>query len=322
MFQIISDSGCDLTAQEAKQYNIELVPFYIILGGEKELREGIDITKQEFFTKLKENKNLFPKTAQPSPQDYADVYRPHLEAGRDILSLTISSKLSGTYNSANLAAQMLREEFPKKTIVVVDSLNCAVGEGLILKEIIRMRDRGFTLRDTVDIAQSVIKSTKIYFTLESLEYLRRGGRVGPTTALVGGILGLRPVLHLVDGAVEQLDSVRGKKNVLRLIEDGLVYALKNVIDDVRICVGHILTLDDARKIKENLEISLKTKIDSPITEVGATIGTHAGPGALAIAYCKRYEAFLSNVMQGTGKKIALPHEMNLPGADRLERLGA
>ena len=295
MFQIISDGGCDFTAQEAKRYKVDIVPFYIIFEGEEELREGIDITRQEFFTRLRENKKLFPKTAQPSPQDYMDAYRPHLEAERDILSLTISSKLSGTYNSANLAANMLKEEFPKRTIVVVDSMNCAVGEGLILKEIVRMRDRGFSLGDTVDIARDVIKSTKIYFTLESLEYLRRGGRVGPTTALVGGILGLRPVLHLVNGAVEQLDSVRGKKNVLRLIEDGLVYALKNVINDVKICVGHILTLDDARKIKENLEISLKTKIDSPVTEVGATIGTHAGPGALAIAYCKRYEAFLENV---------------------------
>ena len=294
MFQIISDGGCDFTAHEAKRYKVDIVPFYIILDEKRELREGIDITREEYFTELRENKNLFPKTAQPSPQDYVDAYRPHLEAGRNILSLTISSKLSGTYNSANLAAEMLKEEFPNRKVEVVDSLNCAIGEGLILKEIVRMRDRGFSLHDTVDIIQDVIKSTKIYFTLESLEYLRRGGRVGPTTALVGGILGLRPVLHLVNGAVEQLDSVRGKKKVLKLIEDGLVYTLKDVIGDVKICVGHILTHDDARTIKENLEISLKTKIDSPLTEVGATIGTHAGPGALAIAYCKRYEAFLSN----------------------------
>ena len=294
MFQIISDGGCDFTTAEAKRYKVDIVPFYIILDGKTELREGVDITREEYFTKLRENKNLFPKTAQPSPQDYIDVYKPHLEAGKDILSLTISSKLSGTYNSATLAADMLKDEFPKRKIKVVDSLNCAIGEGLILKEIIKMRDRGYSLEAAVDIARDVIKSTKIYFTLDSLEYLRRGGRVGPTTALVGGILGLRPVLHLVNGAVEQLDSVRGKKKVLKLIEDGLVHTLNDVIDDVKICVGHILTFDDAREIKANLELSMKTKIDSPITEVGATIGTHTGPGALAIAYCKRYEAFLEN----------------------------
>ena len=294
MFQIISDGGCDFTSAEAKRHKVDIVPFYIILDEKTELREGIDITRKEYFTRLREDKNLFPKTAQPSPQDYMDAYRPHLMAGKDILSLTISSKLSGTYNSATLAADMLKEEFPNRKIRVVDSLNCAIGEGLILKEIIKMRDLGFTLENTIDIAQDVIKSTKIYFTLESLEYLRRGGRVGPTTALVGGILGLRPVLHLVNGEVAQLDSVRGKKKVLKLIEDGLVHTLKDVIGDVKICVGHILTFDDAREMKTSLELSLKTKIDSPVTEVGATIGTHAGPGAIAIAYCKRYEAFLEN----------------------------
>ena len=294
MYQIICDGGCDFTMAEAKRYRVDIVPFYIILDGKTELREGIDITREEYFTKLKRDKNLFPKTAQPSPQDYIDVYKPHLEASKDILSLTISSKLSGTYNSATLAADLLKDEFPHRKIKVVDSLNCAIGEGLILKEIVKMRDRGYSLEATIDIAQDVIKSTRIYFTLDSLEYLRRGGRVGPTTALVGGILGLRPVLHLVNGAVEQLDSVRGKKKVLQLIEDGLVHTLRDEINDVKICVGHILTFDDAREIKANLEIALKSKIDSPVTEVGATIGTHSGPGALAIAYCKRYEAFLEN----------------------------
>ena len=294
MFQIISDGGCDFTAAEARRHKVDIVPFYIILDEKTELREGIDISREDYFIRLREDKKLFPKTAQPSPQDYIEVYRPHLEAGKDILSLTISSKLSGTFNSATLAAKILKEEFPNRKIFVVDSLNCAIGEGLILKEIIRMRDRGFSLKDTIDISQDVIKSTKIYFTLESLEYLRRGGRVGPTTALVGGILGLRPVLHLVDGRVEQLDSVRGKKNVLKLIEDGMVHTLKDVVKDIKICIGHILTYEDAREIKANIELALKTKIDSPVTEVGATIGTHAGPGALAIAYCKRYEAFIEN----------------------------
>ena len=294
MFQVICDGGCDFTAAEAKRLKVGLVPFYIILDEKTELREGIDITREEYFTRLREDKKLFPKTAQPSPQDYMDAYRPHLQAGKDILSLTISSKLSGTYGSATLAASMMKEEFPSRKIEVLDSLSCAIGEGLILKEIVKMRDRGYSLEAAASLAQDVIKSTKVYFTLESLEYLRRGGRVGPTTALVGGILGLRPVLHLVDGAVEQLDSVRGKKKVLKLIEDGLAHALRDVIAHVKICVGHILTYDDARSIKTNLELSLKTKIDSPVTEVGATIGTHAGPGALAIAYCKRYEAFLEN----------------------------
>ena len=102
---------------------------------------------------------------------------------------------------------------------------------------------------------------------------------------------MRPVLHLTEGTVEQLDSVRGNKKVLKLLEEGLVDALKEEIQNINIGVGHILSLDDASTIKANLETALDIKITNPLTEVGVTIGTHAGPGALAIAYCKKYEAF-------------------------------
>jgi len=291
MFQLISDGGCDFTKAEIQKHNVDVIPFYVTFDQKVHLKEGVDITKEEYFKRLKEDKNLFPKTSQPSPQDYMDMYRPHLQAGRDIISLTISSKLSGTYNSATLAANTLQEDFPDRKIIVIDSLNASVGQGLVLREMIKMRDKGYSITETAAIAEKIIKTVRIYFTLESLEYLKRGGRVGPTTALVGGILGLRPVLHLVDGTVEQLDSVRGKKKVLTLIEEGLVDALKDDIQNVNIGVGHILSPDDAATIKANLEKSFDINIANPVAEVGVTIGTHAGPGALVVAYCKKYENF-------------------------------
>ena len=293
MFKLISDGGCDFTKEEALQYNIDIVPFYVTFDQETHLKEGVEISKDEYFKRLKAEKNLFPKTAQPSPQDYIDVYKPHLEAGIDIISLTISSKLSGTYNSATLAAATLKDDYPARTIMVIDSLNASVGQGLILRELIKMREAGYAITEAAALAEKVIQTTKIYFTLDSLEYLKRGGRVGPTTALVGGILGLRPVLHLVDGAVEQLDSVRGKKKVLQLIEEGVVAALKDEIQNVNIDVGQIQSLEDAVKLKKGLETALAIKIANPIVEVGVTIGTHAGPGALVVAYCKKYETLIN-----------------------------
>jgi DegV family protein with EDD domain len=291
MFQIISDSGCDFTVAETQKHNVQIIPCYVTLDQETFLKEGLEITKEEYFKRLLNDKTLFPKTAQPSPCDYIDVYTPYLKEGKDILSLTISSKLSGTYNSATLAATTLREEFPKQNIIVVDSLNAANGEGLLLREIIKMRDAGLTLEETVRIAEDIKKTIRIYFTLESLEYLRRGGRVGPTTALVGGILGLRPVLQLINGTVDQLDSVRGSKKVLQWIAQGVTAALEEDKDNVCISVGHILKEDDALKVKKSIESSLAVNITNPIAEVGATIGTHAGPGALVVAYCKKYENF-------------------------------
>jgi DegV family protein with EDD domain len=291
MFQIISDGGCDFTVEETQKHNVQIIPFYVTLDQETFLKEGVDITKEEYFKRLLNDKTLFPKTAQPSPQDYIDVYTPYLKEGKDILSLTISSKLSGTYNSATLAATTLKEEFPKRSIIVVDSLNAANGEGLLLREIISMRDAGLSLEETAKIAEDIKKTIRIYFTLESLEYLRRGGRVGPTTALVGGILGLRPVLQLVDGTVDQLDSVRGSKKVLQWIAQGVTAALEDDKDNVNISIGHILKADDALKVKKIIESSLDVNITNPIAEVGATIGTHAGPGALVVSYCKKYENF-------------------------------
>ena len=292
MFKIISDGSCDFTAEEVQRHNIDVVPFYITLNDETQLKEGVDITKEEYFKRLLEDKTLFPKTAQPSPQDYIDVYKPYLEEGKNIISLTISSKLSGSHNSATLAAGMLKEDYPTRTIIVVDSLSVTIGQGLILKELIKMRDEGFLITQAAEITEKIIKTAKVYFTLDTLEYLKRGGRVGPTTALVGGILGLRPVLHIVDGTVEQLDSVRGNKKVLQLIEEGLVDALKDDVQNVNVSVGHILRLEGATTLKTNLEASLDMKITGPVVDVGVTIGTHAGPGAIAVAYCKKYETFI------------------------------
>ena len=289
MFQIISDGSCDFSTDEAQKHHVEIVPFYITFDQVSHLKEGLDITKDEYFKRLLAEKNLFPQTSQPSPQDYIDVYTPHLEAGKDILSLTISSKVSGSFNSATLAANILKETYPDRAIVVVDSLNGSVGQGLILKELIKMRDDGCSLSEVSRLAEQVIKTTKIYFTLDSLEYLRRGGRIGPTTALVGGLLGLRPVLHLVDGAVEQLDSVRGNKKVMQLMEEGIVAALKDEAKTISFGIGHILRAEDAATFQANLERVLGIKIMNSITEVGVTIGTHAGPGALIVAYCRKYE---------------------------------
>jgi len=289
MFQLVSDGGCDFTKDEVKKHNIDIIPFYVTLDQETYLKEGVDISKEEYFTRLVDDKSLNPKTAQPSPQDYIDIYTPHLKAGRDIISLTISSKFSGTYNSAKLAATMLEDDFPDRTIIVIDSLNCAVGQGLILKEMVKMRDKGYSITKTAELAEKVKESVRIYFSLDTLEYLKKGGRVGPTTAFVGGILGLRPILHIVDGAVEQLESVRGRDKVLKLLEEGIVAALEGELQNVNIAIAHILREGDAIKFKNNLQAALSIELTNPVVEVGATIGTHAGPGALAIAYCKKHE---------------------------------
>jgi len=213
-----------------------------------------------------------------------------LKAGNDILVLTISSKLSGSNSCANMAAEMIADEFPNRTIYVMDSQSVTIGQGLILREIIRMRDAGYSLEDTVALAEQVCETTRIYVTLDTLEFLKRGGRVGPTTALVGGILGLRPILQVENGEVSQLDNVRGKKNAYQLMKEGIMASLADVKEDINICVGHILSEEDAVTFKATTEKALGIQIRTPVTCIGAAVGTHAGPGAMGFAYCRKYDA--------------------------------
>lgn len=292
MFQIISDSGCDFSEKEAKENGVTIVPFYISLDGENYLKEGIDIKKDDYFKMLIENKKLFPKTSQPSPADYIDVMTPSLEKGEDIIILTVSSFLSGSNQSAVSAAKLLEEQYPQRQIIVIDSLNGCIGQGIILREIIRMKKNGLDTLKTKEVAEKIIKNTRIYFTLDSLEYLKKGGRIGPASAMVGGILNLRPILYVEEGKVASLEKVRGKKNAFKLMKEALIEALREEKTNIVFSIGHILSLEDALEFKDAIEKALEITIETDITEVGPAIGTHIGPGALAFAYCKKYENFL------------------------------
>jgi len=289
MYQIVSDGGCDFSPEEVKEYGITVVPFYVSFDQQNYMKEGVDITKETYFDRLMSEKTLFPKTSQPTPQDYIDKITPFLDEGKDIFLLTISSKLSGSFASTVIAKDMLSEDYPDRKIELIDSFNVSIGQGLILREIVKMRDAGYSLEKTVEETAKIIKSTHVYFTLNTLEYLKRGGRIGPTTALVGGILGLSPILQVENGEVSQLDNVRGRKRALQLIEAAMVDALKDDLENINMSIGHIVSEEDAIAFKAGTEAALSIKIPNPITEIGVTVGSHAGPGALAFAYCKKYD---------------------------------
>jgi DegV family protein with EDD domain len=292
MFKIISDSSCDFSEKEAKEHNVTLVPFYISLDGENFLKEGIDIKKEDYFNRMLTDKKLFPKTSQPNPQDYIDKMRPNLEKGLDIILLTISSHLSGSNQSAVNAAKIMEEEYPQRQIIVLDSLSACIGQGVILREMIRMRDNGLDTLKTKEVAEKIIKNANVYFTPDTLEYLKKGGRIGAASALVGGILNLRPILYVKEGKVASLEKVRGKKNAFKLMKETLIEALKEEKNNINLSIGHIISEKDATEFKEAIEQALEIKIENPLTDVGVTIGTHIGPGALAFGYCKKYENFL------------------------------
>ena len=290
MFQIISDGGCDFTDKELAESGVVGVPFYISFDDKTYMKEGVEISKEAFFQRLSTEKKLFPKTAQPNPGDYIDAFTPFLKEGKDIICLTISSSLSGSLNSVRVAMDMLKEDYPDRKIVAIDSKGVSVGQNLILREIIKMRDAGLDLDQVEEKILKVVETARIYFIVDTLDYLKKGGRIGPTTAFVGGILGLCPILRFVDGKAEQMDSVRGKKNALKLFVEAGSNALKGNLNKANAIIGHISSQNDADNFKAGLEAELSAQLDNPIVNIGAAIGVHAGPGALAFAYCKKYDA--------------------------------
>jgi len=291
MYHIITDGGCDLTQTEMQQHQITKVPFYVSLDQENFMKENVDITTEDFYGRLLADKTLFPKTSQCSPQDYLDVMEPHLAAGDDVLLITISSHLSGSHQSAVLAQDMASEKYPERKIVIFDSLMASIAEGLIVIEAARMKEAGFSLEDNVSMLEKVRNTTHVYFAPETLEYLKKGGRVGSTQALVGGILGMRPILHVVEGKVVPLETVRGKKKVLSMIQGSLVHALSDAKEQVELALGNVLREEDAQTLSDGLSNDLGIQIKEA-AQIGAAIGAHTGPGALAIAYCKRFEHLL------------------------------
>jgi DegV family protein with EDD domain len=262
---MITDAGCDFSQAEATKKGVMMIPFYIL------------------------QENGMQKTAQPNPQDYINCMTEDLKAGKDILLLTISSKLSGSHNSAVLAVNMVKEDYPQANITIIDSLSGSVGQGLILRELLKMRAAGYHLQKATRRILEIIPTVRVYFTVENLDHLKRGGRISSTSAFVGGILGMRPVLHIEEGRALPLKTIRGKKNTLHFLEKLITDVVQDNIGNYNIAVGHAENITDAHAVYTNLENSLKTTIENPITDVCAAISTHTGAGALALAYCERYD---------------------------------
>lgn len=275
--RIICDSASDITQEQAKEWGITVLPLKILWDGEEYL-DGVNMKNREFFEKLIETDEL-PTTSQLSPYDYEKAFQEVVDAGDTAVCFTISSKLSGTYQSANIA----KEEFGDN-IIVVDTLNAAVGEQIIVRRAMELRDSGKPAREIADIINEEKKNVKVIALIDTLEYLKKGGRISATTAMAGAVLNIKPVVAIADGEIGVLGKARGSKNgnnkLMELVQkDGidfnrpflLTYAGLN--DDL---------LQKYMKDSSSLYEGKAQKLE--IVPFGSVVGTHVGPGAIGIAY--------------------------------------
>lgn len=280
--KIITDSASDITQEEAKKLGITVLPLTIFFETE-EFQDNVTLSTTEYYNKLIESAEL-PKTSQVTPYAFSKAYKEAFSEHDEIVVITISKYLSGCFQSATLA----KEEFENdKNIHLVDSLNATVGEQVLVKLAVKLRDEGKSGAEIASILEEKVSKVRLIALLDTLEYLKKGGRISSATAFFGGLLSIKPVIEIDNGQVKMLGKARGSKNANNLLKELVVQ--KGGIDFELPFVLAYSGLNDTllqKYISDNKDLYEKY-VDSNtlgITQIGCTIGTHVGPGAIAVAF--------------------------------------
>ena len=274
--QIVIDSTTDLPAQAAEQ--VKIVPLTIHFG-EQQYVSGVDIDARSFYEKLVES-DVLPTTSQPTPTAFADAFQAAVEAGDEVVCITISSKLSGTFQSASIAAM----DFPGK-VFVVDSRTVTLGCGILTQYALDLAKQGISARELAERVEKKREKVRLLALLDTLEYLKKGGRISATVAFAGGLLNIKPVICVAEGEVKLLGKARGFRQGSNLLVQQIEKA-GGVDFDLPVLLGYT-GLSDAmlKKYMEDSAQLWQGRVDSlPVSIVGSVVGTHAGPGAVAVAF--------------------------------------
>lgn len=277
MVRLVTDSIAQLPTEIIRRYNISIVPVYVIFNG-KSYREGVDITNEEFYRRLREADSL-PTTTQPSPGDFQRVYERLAAKGADIISIHPPETLSGTINSARQAATLVDEV----RITPVEVPWIALAQGFIVLEAARAIEAGADYDKVLELIDELIPRQNLIFALDTLEYLRKGGRIGGAQVLLGTLLRIKPLLQLKDGRVEPLDRVRTWGRVPDRLLEIMADMLGPGDEPVHVGVVHTCNEEDAARLEEKIYRQFDVA-ELYTTEIGPVVGTHAGPGALGIAF--------------------------------------
>lgn len=276
--RIITDSACDIPQEQAKRLGVEVIPIPVIFGQEEYL-DGVTLSNRQFFEKLIES-DVLPHTCQITPFQYSEIFRSVADAGDEAVCLTLSSRLSGGWNSAVMAAA----DYPE-CVAVVDSMNVSIGQRVLVELAARLRDEGKSAREIAAALERQKTRVRLLALLDTLEYLKKGGRISPAVAFAGGILSIKPVVAVQNGEVALIGKARGSKNggnlLMKFVEQsgGIDFSMPYTL-------GYS-GFDDTplRKYLSDSEALYKGHAqDIPVCCIGGTIGTHAGPGAIGVAF--------------------------------------
>lgn len=274
---IVTDSTAYIPPDLIKQYNISVAPLELIWGDET-FEDGVDITPNEFYTRLKGAK-VMPSTSQATPKTFHKIYSDLLEQDYEILAVLISSALSGTV----VSAVQVQAEMPEAPIEIVDSYNTAMALGFQVLQVARAAEEGANLADCKEIAELAIGHTGVIFAVDTLEFLHRGGRIGGASRYLGTALNIKPILEVQEGRIEAIEKVRTRKKSLnRLLE--LIRERIDGREPVRLAILHANSPQDAQELLDMAKDKFNP-VETIFSEVSPVIGTHVGPGTVGLAYC-------------------------------------
>lgn len=280
--QILVDSACDLTEKHYKQYDIHMLPLTVHLN-EKDYQDGIDISPKEVYDAMRNGAST--KTSQVSPQTFKDVFTEYVEKNQPFVYLAFSSELSGTYQTAKMIEQEVKEQHPHAQFEVINTKCASIGYGLVVLRAAKLAQEGASIDEIVEIATYHANHMEHIFTVDDLEYLYRGGRVSRTAAFVGSLLRIKPLLHVDEGRLVPIEKIRGSKRVLgRMLE--VMEDRGTDFKNQTIGISHGDDLESAEKLAEMIKD--KFGVDDILIEmVGAVIGAHSGPGTLALFFLNK-----------------------------------
>jgi DegV family protein with EDD domain len=274
--RIITDTMCDVPEYCIKRYNIRVMPLTVHFG-EETYKDGVDLTLDEFLKKLEESETM-PTTSQVPPLEFYETFKEETDKGNSIVAILGSSELSGTYNSAVVAKEQLKEA----DIHVIDSGGVTLGAGMLVIKAARLAEQGLSSEEIAKNIEESKQRMKYILVVDTLKYLHKGGRLSLSASVLGSILNIKPILTMKDGKLELFEKARGIKKALSIVMD----TIKDngwSLDDKIIGINHIADPEHMRMLEEYITKEYKVK-EIIRGEVGSVVATHGGPGAVAIYF--------------------------------------
>ena len=283
---IFTDTGCDINAKILEQWNIECVDLKFRFEGEDRDYITKDMPIKDFYQRMREGK--ISKTSAANLSDFLAAFEPYLQKGTDILYIGFSSGLSTTVNSCKMAMEELREKYPERKIIIVDTLCASSGQGLILYYSKLKKDEGADITENAKYVEDLLPRLCHWFTVDDLIYLKRGGRISAASAFVGGVLGIKPVLHVDDeGHLINMMKVRGRSQSIKAMADKYTELADDKENGIYF-ISHGDCLEDAKLLESTIAGLYNNNHATIIDDVGPVIGSHTGPGVLALFFLGKH----------------------------------